>query len=222
MKELKEHIAGQVGTPAETQRLIYCGRVLQDDKKLRDYGLFILATSFSFHADTCLCFTDLNGKVVHLVQRAPPSTNTPPAPGPTNRAPGSRPGNVHYHLDRGFQNGITHTYGTLSKSISSQFGPSLSSKCVSGPIPPPAGSSALLRLNTARHMVEDASQSLTRIANIPPGDGPLFVMDNTVEGNYSSAVPFAQATAAALAAAFSTVQSLGLVGPFPLANFHFL
>lgn len=39
MKEFKEHIAGQVGTPAETQRLIYCGRVLQDEKKLSDYGL---------------------------------------------------------------------------------------------------------------------------------------------------------------------------------------
>lgn len=59
-------------------------------------------------------------------------------------------------------------------------------------------------------MLDDASQSLNRIATIPEGDGPLFVMDNTIEGNYSSAMPFAQAaTAAALAAAFSTVQSLG-------------
>lgn len=76
------------------------------------------------------------------------------------------------------------------------------------PAPPSAGSSSLLRLNTARHMLEDASQSLSRISTIPAGDNPLFVMDNTVEGNYPSA--FAQAaTAAALAAAFSTVQSLG-------------
>jgi len=76
--------------------------------------------------------------------------------------------------------------------------------------PPPSGSSSLLRLNTARRMLEDASQSLGRISSVPIGDAPLFVMDNTVEGPYPSAMPFAQAaTAAALAAAFSTVQSMG-------------
>ena len=55
-------------------------------------------------------------------------------------------------------------------------------------------------------LLDDASQSLNRIATIPEGDGPLFVMDNTVEANYSFGKPFAQA---ALAVAFSTVQSLG-------------
>ena len=59
-------------------------------------------------------------------------------------------------------------------------------------------------------MLEDASQSLGQISTLPSGNGPLFSMDNTVEGPYSSAMPFAQAaTAAALAAAFSTVQSMG-------------
>ena len=66
----------------------------------------------------------------------------------------------------------------------------------------------MLRLNTARHMLEDASQSLGRISSVP-STGSLFTMDNTAEGPYSS-IQIVQAQAAtALAAAFSTVQSLG-------------
>ncbi|XP_053329455.1 large proline-rich protein BAG6 [Spea bombifrons] len=56
VKDFKDQISSSVGIPPEKQRLIYQGRVLQEDKKLKEYNV--------------------DGKVIHLVERAPPQTQS--------------------------------------------------------------------------------------------------------------------------------------------------
>uniref|UniRef100_A0AAY4DJT0 Large proline-rich protein BAG6 n=1 Tax=Denticeps clupeoides TaxID=299321 RepID=A0AAY4DJT0_9TELE len=70
VKEFKEHIASSVEIPVDKQRLIYQGRVLQDDRTLNDYNV--------------------GGKVIHLVERAPPQTTQ--SSGGENGVPGSSGG----------------------------------------------------------------------------------------------------------------------------------
>ncbi|CAG9138167.1 unnamed protein product [Plutella xylostella] len=63
IEQLKNKIQTDLEIEPNLQRLIFCGRVLQDERPLAEY--------------------DVQGKVVHLVQRPPPS------PGHRNVAPSS-------------------------------------------------------------------------------------------------------------------------------------
>lgn len=65
VKEFKELIFLKVKIDVEKQRIIFRGKVLHDEKKLKEYGV--------------------DGYVVHLVQRAPPSTSSS-ASGAANHA----------------------------------------------------------------------------------------------------------------------------------------
>lgn len=79
MKDFKNEINTKLAIPVELQKLIFCGRVLQDEKRLSEY--------------------EVNEKVVHLVKKQPQppgSSAPPPEPNANNagnnnaRRPGQR------------------------------------------------------------------------------------------------------------------------------------
>ncbi|KAG5900468.1 hypothetical protein JTB14_010882 [Gonioctena quinquepunctata] len=134
VEQFKTRIAETVNIPADTQRIIYCGRVLQDSSKLADY--------------------DVNGKVVHLVQRPPPGTN----PRPTSRSTSPQPQRRGFRGFRGLEQGNAMYLGSMA------FPGNLMESQGIVP-PPPTHSLSGSRLNVAKRMLRRAEAVIQTLEN---------------------------------------------------------
>ncbi|EDO43370.1 predicted protein [Nematostella vectensis] len=182
VEEFKKEIADTVGIPAERQRLIFKGKVLQDEKKLKEF--------------------EVDGCVVHLVERKPPRTqpdgasNSPDGP---SVHPGSQAASSAANIVMGAFNMPVDVMGisqNIVQGLVSHLGVDASHANVSSShssdgstlnvhinllSAPPEGNDAARRLSRARHFVRAARESFNRTegeapssmdANVPTDDRP--------------------------------------------------
>ncbi|XP_012282087.1 large proline-rich protein bag6 [Orussus abietinus] len=199
VRGFKEHIAESVSVPADLQRLIYCGRVLQDEKKLNDY--------------------DVNGKVIHLVQRAPPP------PGQRGNSGGQGQGQ---NQDQSWQSSqrrqFTESHGQVHGNAMYLGAMSVPTEVVEGqglPVPPLSNTLSNGRLIVAKRMLNRSIECIYNhrhprgaTSSTEPYEVPLSlevniqeesepVLDNTNEiGREAASRPsFEQVVTASIAAA---------------------
>uniref|UniRef100_A0A8C5MTZ2 BCL2-associated athanogene 6 n=1 Tax=Leptobrachium leishanense TaxID=445787 RepID=A0A8C5MTZ2_9ANUR len=177
VKDFKDHISPTVCIPSEKQRLIYQGRVLQEDKKLKEYNV--------------------DGKVIHLVERAPPQTQpaaggTTPSSSTTSGTPaGSGPGangterNGNSYVMVGTFN-LPHVMpglgdaarGARVSTVTGNDGSSLDVH-INLDQPLPGQSEPRVRLVLAQNMLQDIHRLVDRLEQNPGSEQPSEPMDTT-------------------------------------------
>lgn len=78
VREFKDKVAEKTNIAADQQRIIYCGRVMVDDKQLKEYGRYFSIVKFlKCFNEKPFFLLDVDGKVVHVAERPPPSQRLP-------------------------------------------------------------------------------------------------------------------------------------------------